>query len=911
MLFERDHELTTAANLAARARAGSGGLLVVAGGPGVGKTTLLDEIALREAGPAPDRMRVLRARCSAEESGFRLGVARQLFEVALEERCPLRGDQPSGPDDEAFDHLDVLLRRLAEEEPLLLVVDDVHVADPASLRYLVRCADLLADLPVLLVVAERTNPGVPGRLAAVGAATVLRPRPLSPATVARIVRAGLGPTTPDEVCDECARMTTGHPLLVHALVRDLALMAGDGPVGRAPRRLADVGGGAFVRALHRLTNDGGTRRDHLLRVIAAVEGEDHAAELLPALTGETLPWLADWLAAMREQGVLDRADPPRFTHPVLRDAVLALCSEPEEQGALHRRVAALLHERRAAPEAVARHLVQADVVAERWMADTLWTAGRRAWSGGRPEEATAFLRRALDAPLSPERRSLVLARLGEVEISVNSEAAVRRLTEALREAGPRLSARIAPSLGAVLAANGRVDAALRLLDDVGARVGDGDGFAAATRAAAALIAAQDVLTWPAAVRRLRAAAAAAPGEIEPVARGLLAVCDATAGLVSAEEALARIAPRPPAPPPPALLPYWHASAAIVTRWADRLPEARRIADEVLGDRPDLSDPARRVLAGARAAAAVAEGAFARAIEESEPLVVAATRGGVRPVHVVSQVVLALVGLDRLPEASRLVELVAGDESTSWEWCDLLYARGVLRAASGDLAGALADFQDCGARQLAWGRVSPVVTPWRSAAAHVQVALGRVAEAVPLAEEELRHARTWATPRVVGRALRALAATAAGERRLGLLAEAVDLLAGSPAPVELAESLVDLGRARAALGQGRRAREALRDARALADQLAMPRLLRRVDGALGELGERRERRNGTGLAALTDAERRIVGLAAAGRSNNEISELTRLARRTVETHLTNAYRKLGVRRRTQLPRELAEFREAER
>lgn len=53
---------------------------------------------------------------------------------------------------------------------------------------------------------------------------------------------------------------------------------------------------------------------------------------------------------------------------------------------------------------------------------------------------------------------------------------------------------------------------------------------------------------------------------------------------------------------------------------------------------------------------------------------------------------------------------------------------------------------------------------------------------------------------------------------------------------------------------------------------------------------------TGEAALTGSERRVAALAADGRTNAEISDLLHLARRTVETHLTSTYRKLGIQRR---------------
>ncbi|MFD5312681.1 helix-turn-helix domain-containing protein, partial [Streptomyces ardesiacus] len=66
------------------------------------------------------------------------------------------------------------------------------------------------------------------------------------------------------------------------------------------------------------------------------------------------------------------------------------------------------------------------------------------------------------------------------------------------------------------------------------------------------------------------------------------------------------------------------------------------------------------------------------------------------------------------------------------------------------------------------------------------------------------------------------------------------------------------------------------------------------GARGSAADR------TGADALTGSERRIAELAADGRTNTEIAELLHLARRTVETHLTSTYRKLRIRRRTELP-----------
>lgn len=79
-----------------------------------------------------------------------------------------------------------------------------------------------------------------------------------------------------------------------------------------------------------------------------------------------------------------------------------------------------------------------------------------------------------------------------------------------------------------------------------------------------------------------------------------------------------------------------------------------------------------------------------------------------------------------------------------------------------------------------------------------------------------------------------------------------------------------------------------------------RLRSEADRALRDSGARPRETGHTGASALTGSEARIAALAAAGSTNAQIAELLHLARRTVETHLTSAYRKLNIQRRTDLP-----------
>lgn len=128
--------------------------------------------------------------------------------------------------------------------------------------------------------------------------------------------------------------------------------------------------------------------------------------------------------------------------------------------------------------------------------------------------------------------------------------------------------------------------------------------------------------------------------------------------------------------------------------------------------------------------------------------------------------------------------------------------------------------------------------------------------------------------------------------------------GAPVETELIPALVAQGRGLASAGERARARDAFREAAERAERLGALRLRAVAESALREGGARRPAAALTGPSALTAGERRIAELAAQNRTNTEIAQLLHLARRTVETHLTSTYRKLGIRRRSELGAALA-------
>jgi DNA-binding CsgD family transcriptional regulator len=118
--------------------------------------------------------------------------------------------------------------------------------------------------------------------------------------------------------------------------------------------------------------------------------------------------------------------------------------------------------------------------------------------------------------------------------------------------------------------------------------------------------------------------------------------------------------------------------------------------------------------------------------------------------------------------------------------------------------------------------------------------------------------------------------------------------------DAARTLLSLGRVQRRSRQWGAARHALQRGAAIFDELGSPGWADQARAELARVGGRRPKRRDE----LTPSERRVVELAAAGRANKEIARALFVTVATVETHLSRAYAKLGVRRRTQLPHRLA-------
>jgi DNA-binding CsgD family transcriptional regulator len=189
---------------------------------------------------------------------------------------------------------------------------------------------------------------------------------------------------------------------------------------------------------------------------------------------------------------------------------------------------------------------------------------------------------------------------------------------------------------------------------------------------------------------------------------------------------------------------------------------------------------------------------------------------------------------------------------------------------------------------------------RAGAAQALRLLGEREEARRLAQAELADVRAFGAPRALGVSLRIAGLADGGPRGLELLHESVAHLRDSPALLERAKSLTELGAALRRAGQRAAAREPLAESLELGVRCGARRLAARAREELKATGARPRRERRTGVEALTPSELRTVHLAADGRTNREIAQELYVTLKTVEGHLSRAYTKLGIEGRAQLP-----------
>ena len=930
-LLEREADLDRIVAALDAAVDGDGGVLLVRGVPGIGKTSLLDVLA-RHA--AAREARTLRATADPLERALPFGILRTLFEETLASASPAERDRllagsarhvAGVVDPRAEDHapeevlgaahgLRWLCVRLAEERPLVLVVDDVQWADVGSAVALGYLARRLAGRRILLALGMRAAPE-PDEDPAVTAlselpgATVVIPVALSPDGTATLTEAALGTPPAPSLVAACHRATGGNPFALVALLREArarGLAPDDGSAGWLDALAPDE----IVRAAIGRSRRAGPLGEPVATAVAILQ--PHATiGRVAALVGATVEDVAPVADQLLRSDLLGSTAPCAFRHPILRSAV-ERSVPPATLASRHGRAAELLLAEGAAPLDVAVHLLRSAATGSPEVVATLRAAAREATRRAAPTTAAACLARALEEPPASHERPTLLRELGVVELHLGRRTAANRLRAAMAtDPDPE----------------GRTHAALALADALG-QAGDLDGGHAVARdAAAARGDATDPLS-------LRAHAAAITSSIpvgrhhvvsapEPAAGGgpessallaALAFRDLVAG-APAERVRRRVrAALASGPADRAQIGVGGEAAALGLLWLDDLDEAERLFTHALDDAEDAGALGTVAyvatlraygrhragdLAGAeqdlaRAEAAVeGDGRFAfwRLLSAMTAIQLRIDRGVAAEGVALGEAVLALT-----PPPMRDVAAVL--------FLRAVHGRALL--AAGRAADACTTLEAVGAGFRAVRVEAPAPVAWRADLTVARHLAGRAEAATPAAEE-LEVARRGGFPRTAGAALRALgvvAAHGAPERGEPLLREAIATLERCPAPLELAAALHDLGALLRRDNRRAEARAPLRQALDIAHRAGAHGLETRIAGELRMTGARPRSAVLSGLDALTPAELRVCRLASGGRTNEEIARELVVSRKTVESHLGHAYRKLDITGRDGLPAALA-------
>jgi DNA-binding CsgD family transcriptional regulator len=286
-------------------------------------------------------------------------------------------------------------------------------------------------------------------------------------------------------------------------------------------------------------------------------------------------------------------------------------------------------------------------------------------------------------------------------------------------------------------------------------------------------------------------------------------------------------------------------------------------------------------------------------------------------HVMLFPVMLRNGLDAMLERPQLDDVAAIVETiklgppfaSTMTGAMLLDVRGRLRLLRGQADAGIDDLRGCGEISEALRCDNP--HGWTTSRPALAIALraSEPAEASRLATRALELARATGVPRAQGVALRAAGLIDGGEPGIELLRQSLAMLDGSPARLERARTLVELGAALRRANQRAAACEPLHAGLDLAHECGAERLAARAHQELKATGGRQRRQMVSGRDALTPSERRVAEMATEGASNRDIAQTLFVTAKTVENQLGSIYRKLGINSRRHLPAALAAARPA--
>lgn len=887
--------------LVAGARIGQGGVLVITGEPGVGKTMLLDHATECATG-----MGLLRAAGSEPEREIPFGALHQVLRPALD-----RIDEIPAPQAQALsaalalrpgatgDRFAVgaatlsLLCRFAEDRPVAVLLDDLQLFDRPSADALAFAARrLVADPIVLLATSRSSDPAQAGDqlpqlplagidLAAAGELVSRHaPAPVSPELVARLHRA-----------------TAGNPLALVELAGAADRLEHNSPA--APLPVSATLANAFAARARSLGEAG---REVL--TVAAVAGNDlRVVTRACLLLGVGIDALVEAEDAGLIRIVGGRVE---FRHPLIRAAVYG-DAVPEHRRSIHRAVADALgpHE----PDRRAWHLAEAALGPDVRVAELLAQAALRAHERSAHDVAAAAFQRA--ARLSPDvdRHALLCVAAAESAwLAGTGPRATALLNEAGHLTAPAARLRALELRGAIAARTGSLTESRDILRTAARESPDADSrVVLLADAVSACFYLGDTTTG------LELA-----GEIEdllervttPRARGLGQIAAGVARILANRGGANQI----------------RAGVELLAASGELRDDQRRLPWLMIGPLflrdSDTGDELRRTVRETRADAAVGTlpsllfllardeattNHWVRAEATYDEAIRLARETGQN-----TELAMCLAGLAwlqaRLGREAQCRALVAEalpicrtrDIHLGRIWS--LFALGELELGLGDPRQALVHLDELDTLLGTLELTDPDLSP-APELTDALARLGRRDDAWRIARRYRSAATTKGQPWAMGRA----------ERAIGILSEDADIDAHFEAALGFhANTLDDFETARTRLAYGARLRRARRrvearpQLRAALATFDMLRAARWADLAAIELaatGEAIRRREPNGVQTLTPQELQVSLLLAEGKTTREVAAALFLSPKTIEYHLRKVYTKLGIRSRAELAAQL--------
>jgi len=883
-------------------RASEGRALVVRGEPGVGKTALLDYLAEQASG-----CRVARAAGVESEMELAFAGVHQLCAPMLDrlERLPVPQGEAlrtafglssgSAPDRFLVGLATLsLLADVAEEHPLVCLVDDEQWLDRASAQVMAFVARRLVAESVGVVFAARVPSdelvGLP-ELVVEG---------LGEADARRLLEAALTGPLDAQVRDRLVAETRGNPLALLELPRGLtpAELAGGFALPDAMPLSGRIEA-SFRRRLDALPAD--TR---LLVLVAAAEPVGDPVLMWRA--GERLGIQAQAATLAAEAGLLEVDNQVRFRHPLVRSAAYRSASLQQRQ-AVHRALAEAT-DPQLDPDRRAWHRAQAAPGPDEEVAAELERSAGRAQARGGVAAAAAFLQRATALTIDPTRRAERALAAAQVSLQAGAfDAALGLLATA--ETGPLdefQRARVDLVRAHVAFASGLGSDAPPLLLKAARRLEPFDLELAretyliawvAAVFAGHLAGAGDLLKICRAIQALPPPSTA-PGPLDLLLDGLALLI--TDGHAAAAATLQRAAKELITIPVEDVLRWgWSATAASDAVWDHE--GTRAIAERhgqlvrEVGALAQLPLPL-----AALGDVAVWSGDFAGAaslVAETESV---ATATGSRYPPSIALRLLALQGkeTDAAALIAGTIEQAAGGgqglAATNAYWGAAVLYNGLGRYEEAASA----------AQRATSDTFEPYVSMWALPELVEAAARGGEAQLARDALERLAETtQPCGTDWALGIEARSRALLSDGAVADGLYREAIDRLSRTQLRPELARAQLLYGEWLRREGRRIDAREQLRIANDLFVAIGMEAFAERARRELLATGERVRKRTVETRNELTAQEAQIARLVREGLSNPEIGARLFISARTVQYHLGKVFAKLDVSSRGQLSRVL--------